>query len=278
MTVLDCNGRPLVLDSAVVMGILNVTPDSFSDGGCFLDRKSAVSRAVAMQQAGAAIIDVGGESTRPGAALVSAEEEMERVVPVIESLRTELDIPLSVDTSKPEVMAEAVRAGAGMINDVNALRAEGAVELAAELGVPLCLMHMQGEPRTMQKAPSYTDVVGEVRSFLQERLACCREAGIAEGKVLVDPGFGFGKTLAHNLALLRNLHRFADLGAGVLAGISRKSMLGALTGRDADERLAASLAAAVLAVERGAVVVRVHDVAETVDALSIVKAVTGSDE
>ncbi|WP_457677000.1 dihydropteroate synthase [Thiolapillus sp.] len=278
MTVLDCNGRPLVLDSAVVMGILNVTPDSFSDGGRFLDRKSAVSRAVAMQQAGAAIIDVGGESTRPGAALVSAEEEMERVVPVIESLRTELDIPLSVDTSKPEVMAEAVRAGAGMINDVNALRAEGAVELAAELGVPLCLMHMQGEPRTMQKAPSYTDVVGEVRSFLQERLACCREAGIAEGKVLVDPGFGFGKTLAHNLALLRNLHRFADLGAGVLAGISRKSMLGALTGRDADERLAASLAAAVLAVERGAVVVRVHDVAETVDALSIVKAVTGSDE
>ena len=277
MTALDCNGRVLSLDSPVVMGILNVTPDSFSDGGLFLHKDSAVSRAVAMQQAGAAIIDIGGESTRPGALPVSADEEMERIVPVIEALRAELDIPLSVDTSKPEVMVEAVRAGAGMINDVNALRADGAVQVAAELGVPLCLMHMQGEPRTMQEAPAYTDVVAEVKAFLLERLACCRQAGIAEQAVLVDPGFGFGKTLAHNLALLRNLHQFAEMGAGVLVGISRKSMLGALTGRQSHDRLAASITAAALAVERGAVVVRVHDVAETVDALSIVNAVTGRD-
>ncbi len=277
MTALNCNGRVLALDSPVVMGILNVTPDSFSDGGRFLHRDAAVSRAMAMQQAGAAIIDIGGESTRPGALPVSADEEMERVVPVIEALHGELDIPLSVDTSKPEVMVEAVKAGAGMINDVNALRAEGAVQVAAELRVPLCLMHMKGKPRTMQEAPAYTDVVAEVKAFLRERLACCREAGIAEHTVLVDPGFGFGKTLAHNLILLRNLRQFADMGAGVLAGISRKSMLGALTGREAHERLAASIAAAALAVERGAIVVRVHDVAETVDALSIVNAVTGSD-
>ena len=277
MTVLDCNGRPLALGSPVVMGILNVTPDSFSDGGRFLDRDAAVSRAIAMQQAGAAIIDIGGESTRPGAVPVSADEEAERVVPVIEALHAELDIPLSVDTSKPEVMVEAVRAGAGMINDVNALRADGAVQVAAELGVPLCLMHMQGEPRTMQEAPAYTDVVAEVKAFLLKRLACCREAGIAEHTVLVDPGFGFGKTLEHNLTLLRDLHQFADMGAGVLVGISRKSMLGSLTGREAHERLAASITAAALAVERGAIVVRVHDVAETVDALSVVNAVTGSD-
>jgi len=277
VTALNCNGRMLSLDSPVVMGILNVTPDSFSDGGRFLHRDAAVSRAIAMQQAGAAIIDIGGESTRPGAQPVSVDEEIERVVPVIEALHGELDIPLSVDTSKPEVMVEAVKAGAGMINDVNALRAQGAVQVAAELGVPLCLMHMQGEPRTMQQAPAYADVVAEVRAFLLQRLACCREAGIAEDTVLVDPGFGFGKTLEHNLALLRNLHQFADVGAGVLAGISRKSMLGALTGREAHDRLAASITAAALAVERGAVMVRVHDVAETVDALSIVNAITGSD-
>ena len=277
MTALNCNGRMLSLDSPVVMGILNVTPDSFSDGGRFLHRDAAVSRAIAMQQAGAAIIDIGGESTRPGAQPVSVDEEIERVVPVIEALHGELDIPLSVDTSKPEVMVEAVKAGAGMINDVNALRAEGAVQVAAELRMPLCLMHMQGEPRTMQEAPAYTDVVAEVKAFLLQRLGCCREAGIAEDTVLVDPGFGFGKTLEHNLALLRNLHQFAEMGAGVLVGISRKSMLGALTGREAHERLAASITAAALAVERGAVVVRVHDVAETVDALSIVNAITGSD-
>ncbi len=278
MTVFDCNGRALPLDAPVVMGILNVTPDSFSDGGRFLGKDAAVRGALAMQQAGAAIIDIGGESTRPGALPVSADEEMERVVPVIEALQGELDIPLSVDTSKPEVMREAVRAGAGMINDVNALRAEGAVQAAAELGVPLCLMHMQGEPRTMQQAPVYADVVAEVKAFLRERLTCCREAGIPENTVLVDPGFGFGKTLEHNLALLRNLHQFADMGAGVLAGISRKSMLGALTGRDAHHRLAASITAAALAVERGAIVVRVHDVAETVDALSIVNAIIRNDQ
>jgi dihydropteroate synthase len=278
VTILNCNGKSLVLDSPVVMGILNVTPDSFSDGGRFMGREAAVSRALDMQQAGAAIIDVGGESTRPGAAPVSVEEELARVLPVIEALHAELDIPLSVDTSKPEVMREAVAAGAGMINDIYALQADGAVQAAAELGVPVCLMHMQGEPRTMQQAPVYSDVVEEVKAFLLERLGSCRKAGIPEHRILLDPGFGFGKTLEHNLALLRNMAEFAGMGAGVLAGLSRKSMLGVLAGREADERMAASITAAALAVERGAVIVRVHDVAETVDALSIVNAVTGSNK
>ncbi len=260
------------------MGILNVTPDSFSDGGRFFAQDAAVRRALAMQQAGAAIIDIGGESTRPGALPVSAEEEMHRVVPIVQALHSELDIPVSVDTSKPEVMREAVRAGAGMINDVNALRAEGAVQTAADLGVPLCLMHMQGEPRTMQQSPQYSDVVEEVKSFLLARMACCRKAGIPARNILVDPGFGFGKTLEHNLVLLRNLAEFAHMGAGVLAGISRKSMLGVLTGKETNERMAASIAAAVLAAERGAVILRVHDVAETVDALSVVNAITGSEK
>ncbi len=270
---LDCNGRTLDLSQPRVMGILNVTPDSFSDGGRFLAREAALDQARAMAAAGAAIIDVGGESTRPGAEPVSEAEELERVIPVIEALRREIELPISVDTSKPAVMREAVRAGAGLINDVNALRAPGALEAAAEAGVPVCLMHMQGEPRTMQRDPRYQDVVAEVRDFLADRIAACEAAGIPAKRLLVDPGFGFGKTLEHNLTLLRRLHELTSLGRPLLVGLSRKSMLGALTGRPVEARQAASLAAAVLAAERGAAIIRVHDVAETVDALAVTRAV-----
>ena len=270
---LDCNGRTLDLSQPRVMGILNVTPDSFSDGGRFLAREAALDQARVMAAAGAAIIDVGGESTRPGAEPVSEAEELERVIPVIEALRREIELPISVDTSKPAVMREAVRAGAGLINDVNALRAPGALEAAAEAGVPVCLMHMQGEPRTMQRDPRYQDVVAEVRDFLADRIAACEAAGIPAKRLLVDPGFGFGKTLEHNLTLLRRLHELTSLGRPLLVGLSRKSMLGALTGRPVEARQAASLAAAVLAAERGAAIIRVHDVAETVDALAVTRAV-----
>ncbi len=270
---LDCNGKVLDLDSPVVMGILNVTPDSFSDGGRFVERDAAIRRALAMQAEGAAIIDVGGESTRPGSAGVGLQEELDRVIPVIEALHAELGIPVSVDTSKPEVMREAVAAGAGLINDVNALRAEGALDVAAVTRVPVCLMHMQGEPRTMQQAPRYGDVVAEVKAFLEQRIEACVEAGVAAEKILLDPGFGFGKALEHNLELLRRLDRLLELGRPLLVGISRKSMLGALTGRETGERMAASVAAAVLAVERGARIVRAHDVAATVDAIRITTAV-----
>ena len=270
---LDCSGKVLDLDSPVVMGILNVTPDSFSDGGRFVEREAAIRRALAMQAEGAAIIDVGGESTRPGSAGVGLQEELDRVIPVIEALHAELGIPVSVDTYKPEVMREAVVAGAGLINDVNALRAEGALDVAAVTRVPVCLMHMQGEPRTMQQAPRYGDVVGEVKNFLARRLAACAEAGVAAENILLDPGFGFGKSLAHNLELLRRLDRLLELGRPLLVGISRKSMLGALTGRETGKRMAASVAAAVLVVERGARIVRAHDVAATVDAIRITTAV-----
>ena len=270
---LDCNGRTLDLSQPRVMGILNVTPDSFSDGGRFLAREAALDQARSMAAAGAAIIDVGGESTRPGAEPVSEAEELERVIPVIEALRHEIELPISVDTSKPAVMREAVRVGAGLINDVNALRAPGALEAAAEAGVPVCLMHMQGEPRTMQRDPRYQDVVAEVRDFLADRIAACVAAGIPAKRLLVDPGFGFGKTLEHNLTLLRRLHELTSLGRPLLVGLSRKSMLGALTGRPVEARQAASVAAAVLAAERGAAIIRVHDVAETVDALAVTRAV-----
>ena len=271
---LDCNGRALSLDSPRVMGILNVTPDSFSDGGRFQRRDAAIRHALSMQAEGAAIVDIGGESTRPGAAEVPVDEELERVVPLVEALVAELDIPVSVDTSKPEVMREAVAAGAGMINDVNALRAEGALDAAVVTGVPVCLMHMQGKPRTMQQAPRYGDVVGEVKAFLEARAGACLDAGIPRERILLDPGFGFGKQLEHNLALLRHLRVFGESGYPLLVGISRKSMLGQLTGRDVDGRLAGSIAAAVLAVERGASIVRVHDVAATVDAIRVTTAVT----
>ena len=252
-----------------VMGILNVTPDSFSDGGRFVDLDDALRQAEQMAEQGADIIDVGGESTRPGAAAVGLDEEMARVLPVIERLRAALDLPLSIDTSKPEVMRAAVAAGAAMINDVSALHAPGAIEAAAETGAAVCLMHMQGEPRTMQSSPQYDDVVADILGYLEQRVSDCERAGIPRSRLLVDPGFGFGKTLDHNLALLANLARFQKLGLPLLVGISRKSMLGAITDRAVEDRMAASVAAALIAVERGARIVRVHDVAETVDALKV---------
>ena len=275
-TVLDCNGRPLVLDRPRVVGILNVTPDSFSDGGRHATVEAATAHALAMVEQGADMLDVGGESTRPGSVDVSVDEELSRVIPVIEALVARTDRPISIDTSKPEVMRAAVAAGAGMINDVYGLRREGALETAAQLGVPVCLMHMQGEPRGMQEAPHYDDVVGEVHRFLTDRLFACELAGMDRRKVLVDPGFGFGKSLEHNLELLRELQRFADLGSGVYAGLSRKSMIGAITGRELPaDRMAGSVAAALIAVQNGARLVRVHDVAPTVDALAVWHAVDG---
>jgi len=270
---LDCGGKRLDLGRPAVMGILNVTPDSFSDGGRFLDPEAAMCRALEMEAAGAAIIDVGGQSTRPGAPEVPVDEELARVVPIVERLARRLKVPISVDTSKPEVMREAVAVGAGFINDVNALQADGALETAAELGVPVCLMHMQGTPRTMQDNPAYDDVVAEVKAFLAARRDAAVAAGVSSDAIVLDPGFGFGKTLEHNLTLFHELDAFAELGCPLLVGVSRKSMIGALTGRPVDERLAGSLAAAVLAVERGARLLRVHDVAATVDAVAVTLAV-----
>ena len=257
------------------MGILNVTPDSFSDGGSYDAPGPAVERALKMQSEGAAIIDIGGESTRPGAPAVDLQQELDRVLPVIRALAGELDIPLSIDTSKPRVMQAAIAAGAGMINDVNGLRAPGAIEAAKKANVPVCVMHMQGQPRTMQQAPVYEDVVSEVRQYLSDRVAACEAAGIPRSRILVDPGFGFGKTLEHNLALLAGLNSFQELGVPLLVGLSRKSTIGQITGKPVDDRLAGSLAAAVMAVERGASIVRVHDVAATVDALEFTLAVIG---
>ncbi|MGF6712668.1 dihydropteroate synthase [Luteibacter sp. W1I16] len=277
-TVLDCNGRALVLDRPRVVGIVNVTPDSFSDGGRHDTLEAAYAHAMKLAEEGADMLDIGGESTRPGADEVPVEEEIRRVVPLIERLAAGTTLPLSIDTSKPEVMRAAVGAGAGMINDVYALRREGALDTAAELRVPVCLMHMQGEPRTMQDAPDYDDVVGDVHRFLTDRLFSCELAGIERRRVLVDPGFGFGKNLEHNLALLRAMGRFAELGAGAYAGVSRKGMIGAMTGRqDPSARLHGSVAAALIAVQRGAVMVRVHDVAPTVDALAVWAAVKAGD-
>lgn len=256
------------------MGILNVTPDSFSDGGRFISTTAALRQAEAMVIAGAAIIDVGGESTRPGAAAVNEALELERVIPVIDAIRSRFDVPVCVDTSKPGVMRAAVAAGAEMINDIRALQLEGALDAAVDLQKPVCLMHMRGQPRTMQQDPAYADVVGEVTQFLRERVAQCTAAGLAKNLIVVDPGFGFGKTAEHNFMLLAQLRKLEAIGQPVLVGVSRKAALGLVTGRDVGERLAASIAAAVLAVTRGAHIVRAHDVAETVDALKIVCAVT----
>ena len=253
----------------LVMGIVNVTPDSFSDGGYFLDRSAALQHAEGLVNDGADLLDIGGESTRPGAEPVSEQQEVDRVVPVIEAIRSATDTPISIDSMKPSVMRAAVAAGASMINDVNGLRAEGAVEAVAGLDIPACIMHMQGKPRTMQVKPDYADVVEDVFSFFVERTHACVQAGIRSEHLILDPGFGFGKTLQHNLALLADLERFTELGP-LLIGISRKSMLGQITGRDqTEDRLAASLAAALLSAERGAAIVRVHDVAATVDALKV---------
>jgi dihydropteroate synthase len=270
---LDCAGRLLLLDRPRVMGIVNVTPDSFSDGGQHQTLEAAVAHGLRLAAEGADILDVGGESTRPGAAPVAVEQELQRVVPVVERLARETSLPICVDTSKPEVMRAAVAAGAGMINDVYALRREGALDAAAALGVPVVLMHMLGEPGTMQDDPDYDDVVADVHRFLADRLFACEMAGIARKNLVVDPGFGFGKRLEHNLLLLRQLARFGDLGVPVLAGLSRKRSLGELTGRDVGQRVHASVAAAVLAAEYGARLIRVHDVAATVDALKIWAAV-----
>ena len=271
---LDCAGRMLKLDRPQVMGIVNVTPDSFSDGGAHDTLEAAVAHGLRLAEEGADILDIGGESTRPGAEEVSLEEELRRVIPVIERLAKETALPISIDTSKPEVMRAAVQAGAGMINDVFALRRDGALEAAASLGVPVVLMHMQGEPRSMQAAPQYDDVVGEVHRFLAERIFAAEMAGIARKHIVVDPGFGFGKDTAHNLQLLAQLDRFVELGVPVLAGLSRKRSIGQLTGRDiASERVSGSVAAHLIAVQRGARLVRVHDVAATVDALKVWTAV-----
>lgn len=271
---LDCAGRLLRLDRPRVMGIVNVTPDSFSDGGHHATLEAAVAHGLRLVEEGADLLDVGGESTRPGAAGVSVEEELHRVVPVIAQLAARTSVPISIDTFKPEVMRAAVAAGAGMINDIRALRAEGALETAGALGVPVVLMHMLGEPRSMQEAPDYDDVVGQVHRFLAERIFAAEMAGIARRQLLVDPGFGFGKTTTHNLVLLAQLRRFTELGVPVLAGLSRKRSLGEITGRQVPaERAAASVAAHLIAVQHGAGIVRVHDVAATVDALKVWAAV-----
>jgi dihydropteroate synthase len=275
--ILDCAGKPLDLSRPTVMGVLNVTPDSFSDGGRFASRDAAVDRALCMVEEGAGIIDVGGESTRPGAPEVSVAEELERVIPVLEALCPGLSVPVSIDTRKPEVMAAAVAAGAGLINDVNALRAPGALEAAVAAGVPVCLMHMQGEPRTMQEAPDYGDVVEEVRGFLLARAGACEAAGIPSARILLDPGFGFGKALGHNLRLLRELDRLTSAGYPVLVGLSRKSMIGKVLGLETERRLHPSLALAVLAVWQGARLVRAHDIRATVEAIGMCAAVLNTD-
>lgn len=264
------------MNRPLIMGILNLTPDSFSDGGLWLDADVALQHALAMIDDGADIIDIGGESTRPGAADVVVEEELNRVIPLIEKISSNTKATISIDTSKPEVMRAAVAAGAGLINDVYALRREGALETAASLEVPVCLMHMQGQPRDMQNAPAYRDVVGEVRNFLIQRANDCIEAGIPADHIWIDPGFGFGKTLEHNLELLNRLSDLCDSGYPVLAGLSRKSMLGTITGRDASDRACVSAAAALIAVQNGASIVRVHDVAETSDALKLLAALNGN--
>jgi len=269
-----CGDRRLDLSRPAVMGVLNVTDDSFSDGGRFLAPAAALERALRMVEEGAAIVDVGGESTRPGAQPVAVDEELRRIIPVVEALAS-LPVVVSVDTSKPEVMRAALGAGAGLINDVRALRVPGALQALAGSRAAICLMHMQGEPATMQQEPVYGDVVTEVAAFLDAQVQSCLQAGIEPGRIAIDPGFGFGKTLAHNLQLLRGLPRFVATGYPVLVGLSRKSMLGALTGRPVGERLAGGLALALWAVQGGATIVRTHDVGPTIDAIAAWSAVSG---
>ncbi|WP_282294702.1 dihydropteroate synthase [Stenotrophomonas sp. PS02289] len=271
---LDCGGRVLRLDRPRVMGIVNVTPDSFSDGGAHDTTEAAVAHGLQLVAEGADLLDIGGESTRPGAAPVSVEEELRRVVPVIQALAERTQVPLSVDTFKPEVMRAAVAAGAGMINDIHALRQDGALAAAADLGVPVVLMHMQGEPGSMQDTPQYDDVVAEVHRFLAERMFSAEMAGIAKKNLIIDLGFGFGKTTEHNMTLLARSERFLELGVPMLAGLSRKRSIGELTGRqEPRERVAGSVAAHLIAAQRGATILRVHDVAATVDALKVWAAV-----
>ena len=270
---INCAGKILDLSTPQVMGILNLTPDSFSDGGQFATAKSAVQQTARMLEQGARIIDVGGESTRPGAAAVSLNEELDRVIPVIEKIALEFDTIISIDTSKPEVMDAAVKAGASFINDVNALRSDGALETAVKLGVPICLMHMQGMPRTMQTAPIYEHVTNDIVNFLSKRIQDCVDAGISHEQLLIDPGFGFGKTLEQNCQLMRELNTFKELGCPVLVGVSRKSMIGQILDVEVDERLIGSVALETLAVWQGANVIRAHDVREAVAGVKIATAV-----
>lgn len=277
---LHCAGRSLDLSRPVIMGVINTTPDSFSDGGTLyqsdrLDLELALSRARTMAAEGALVLDIGGESTRPGAAAVGSAEEMDRVLPLVERIAAELDIIISVDTSSPDLMSEAALRGAGLLNDVRALGREGAVEAAAASGLPVCLMHMRGEPGDMQREPVYDDVVAEVEGFLQRRVDVCEKGGIERQRLVLDPGFGFGKTVQHNLQLLDALPRIAQLGLPMLVGFSRKSMIEKLTGRQIEGRLPASLGLAVLAAERGATIIRTHDVAATADAVAMWTALKG---
>jgi dihydropteroate synthase len=269
---LRCSHHSLDLTTPVVMGVLNVTPDSFSDGGRWFDVQHAIDHAMQMVAEGAGIIDVGGESTRPGAASVSIEEELRRVVPVVEALANKINVPISVDTSRAEVMLAAVAAGAAIINDVRALRQPGVLQAAAQTQAAICLMHMQGEPRSMQGAPQYHDVVAEVTEFLHERVMACESVGIARDRLMIDPGIGFGKRLEHNLALLANADQLATLRLPILIGVSRKSLIGVITGRDVEHRKAGSLAFATASVLSGASIIRAHDVAETVDVIKVAMA------
>ncbi len=270
--ILDCAGRPLDLRQPCVMGILNITPDSFSDGGDFFCHEKALKHVREMVANGASIIDVGGESTRPGAVNVSEQQELDRVVPLIEKLSAEIDVPISIDTTKPAVMTGAVAAGAGFINDVNALRAMGAVEAVAEVNVPVCLMHMRGQPRNMQLSPEYSDVVADVADFLIERIEVCESAGISRRNIIIDPGFGFGKSIEHNLSLFNGLPKLNGLQLPMLVGVSRKSMIGAILGAPVDRRTAGGIALATLAVWWGVAIIRTHDVKATSDAVAICQA------
>jgi len=277
ITSLDCAGKTLDLTRTQVMGILNVTPDSFSDGGLFISVPDAIKQAHQMVDEGALLIDVGGESTRPGATAVSAQEELDRVIPVVEAIHNGLDVIVSIDTSKPEVMKQAVKSGAGLINDVRALRESDALQVANETGAPVCIMHMLGEPRSMQENPQYDDVVETVKEFLLKRIQDCNQAGIPENKILIDPGFGFGKTVDHNLTLIKNLAEFSALDKPVLVGVSRKSTIGTLTGRPVEQRLNGTVALTALCCQSGAKIIRAHDVAATVDAINIATAVKHAD-
>ncbi|MFL1492191.1 dihydropteroate synthase [Pseudomonas antarctica] len=276
-TRLPCGSRVLDLAHTHVMGILNVTPDSFSDGGRFSQLDAALRHAEAMVAAGATLIDVGGESTRPGARVVSPLEELERVAPIVERIARELDVIISVDTSTPAVMRETARLGAGLINDVRSLQRDGALDAAAATGLPVCLMHMLGEPGNMQDSPHYDDLVGEVSGFLAERVAQCARAGIDADKIILDPGFGFAKTLQHNLSLFKHMQALHALGRPLLVGVSRKSMIGLALNRPVGERLYGGLALAALAVTKGARILRVHDVAETVDVVRMLAAVESAE-
>ncbi|MGA4637455.1 dihydropteroate synthase [Pseudomonas solani] len=277
LTRLPCGNRVLDLGRPHVMGILNVTPDSFSDGGRFSQRNAALRHAAEMVAAGATLIDVGGESTRPGARAVSPSEELERVAPVVEAIARELDVVVSLDTSTPAVMREGARLGAGLINDVRSLQRDGALDAAADTGLPVCLMHMLGEPGTMQQNPQYRDVTGEVGEFLAARMAACLAVGIPAERIVLDPGFGFAKTFEHNLSLFKHLEELLRLGRPLLVGVSRKSMVGQALGRDVDQRLYGSLALAALAVAKGACILRVHDVAETVDVVRMIAAINSAE-